>query len=160
MQLGETTSENDLPGTRARCCSHYRSTGLDTGSSRLAQILMMQAAHPRHLDDLATIGRLHWPWDGTVVGKGSVRAYSMVIFEIGFENAPELPFMEHDHSIQALSANGTYQPLDVGILPRRSRRDQLLLDAHTFDPLHEDRSVKSNRGPATDTWARCRRGTR
>ena len=137
----ETDAEKDLPGTRARWRSMTGRQVLDTGSSRLAQILRMQAAHPRHLDDLPTIGRLYWPWDGTVVGKGSVRAYSMVIFEKGFENAPELLFMEHDHSIQALSANGTHQPLDVRILPRRSRRDELLLDAHAFDPLHEDQSV-------------------
>ena len=65
----------------------------------------------------------------------------MIILQVRFENAPELPFMEHDHSIQAFSANGTHQPLDVGILPRGSRGDQLLPDAHAFDPLHEDRSV-------------------
>jgi hypothetical protein len=67
----------------------------------------MQAAYPRHLDDLPTLGRLYWLWDGTVVGKGSVRAGSMGIFEIGFENAPELLFMEHDRSIEAFSPNGT-----------------------------------------------------
>ena len=119
-----------------RC--HYRATGFDTGSSCLAQILMMQAAHPRHFDDLPTIGRLYWPWDGTVVAKGSVWAYSMVIFEIGFENAPELLFMKHDHSVQAFPPDRSDQALDVGALPRRSRGDQLLLDAHARNPLHED----------------------
>jgi hypothetical protein len=32
----------------------------------------------------------------------------MVIFEISFENAPDLPFMEHDDSIEAFSADGTH----------------------------------------------------
>jgi hypothetical protein len=102
---------------------------------------MMQAAHLRHLDDFPALGRLYWPWDGTVVGKGSVRAGSMVIFEMGFESAPELLFMEHDHSIQTFPPNGTYETLDIRVLPRSSRRDQFLLDAHALDPLLEDRSV-------------------
>jgi hypothetical protein len=65
----------------------------------------------------------------------------MIIFEVGFENMPQLPFIEHDHSIQAFTPNGTHQPLDVRVLPRRSRGNQLLLDAHALNPLHEDRSV-------------------
>ena len=102
---------------------------------------MMQSADLGHLDYLPTNGQLHRPWDRTVVGKGSVRAYSMVILEIGFENALELPFMEYDHSIQAFTPNGTYEALDVRGLPGRSRCDALLLDAHALDSLHEDRSV-------------------
>ena len=79
---------------------------------------MMQAADLRHLDYVTTIGRLHGAWDRTVVRERAVRAYLMVILQVRFENAPELPFMEHDHSIEAFSANGTHQPLDVGILPK------------------------------------------
>ena len=67
--------------------------------------------------------------------------YVVIILEVGFENLPQLSFMEYDHSIQAFSPNGTDQALDEGILPRRSRGDQFLLDAHALDPLHEDRSV-------------------
>ena len=68
---------------------------------------MMQATHPWQLDDLPMFGRLDWPWDWTVVRKRSVWADAMVILEIGFETAPELLFMEHDHSIQAFSPDGT-----------------------------------------------------
>src|ERR1035441_270096 len=70
-----------------------------------------------------------------------MRPYLMIIFKIGFENLSQLALVEHDHSIQAFSPNGTYQPLYVGALPRRSRGDELLLDAHALNPLHEERSV-------------------
>jgi len=38
-----------------------------------------------------------------VVVEGSMRAYVVIIFQAGFENAPHLPFNECDHSIQAFS---------------------------------------------------------
>lgn len=60
--------------------------------------------------------------------KRSMWAYAVVIFQVGFKNAPQLPFIEHDHAIQALTPNRTDQSLDVGTLPGRSRRDELLLD--------------------------------
>jgi hypothetical protein len=102
---------------------------------------MMQAADLGHLDHVPTFGWFGRSWDRTVVRERAVRAYLMAILQVGFENAPELPFMEHDHSIEAFLANRTHQPLDVGILPRRSRADQLLPDAHAFDGVHEGRSV-------------------
>jgi len=42
---------------------------------------------------------------------------AMVVFEAGFKHPPHLPLMEHNHSIQAFSPNGTAQPLGAGILP-------------------------------------------
>jgi hypothetical protein len=38
--------------------------------------------------------------------------------------------MEHDHMIEALATNGTNHSLDVGSLPRRTRRGQHFVDAH------------------------------
>ena len=38
---------------------------------------MMQAPDLRHLNNVSTIGRLHWPWDRTVVAKRSVWPCSM-----------------------------------------------------------------------------------
>ena len=102
---------------------------------------MMQTADQRHLDHVPTVWRLHRPRDWTVVRERSMRADFMIIFEVGFENLPQLPFIEHDHSIQTFAPNRTYQPLDVRVLPRRPRGDQLLLDAHALNPLHKDRSV-------------------
>jgi hypothetical protein len=90
----------------------------------------MQTADQRYLGHLPTVWGLNRPRDWTVVGEPSVRADFMVIFEVGFENLPQLLLMEHDYSIQAFTSNRTHQPLDVGALPRRSRGDHLLPDAH------------------------------
>jgi hypothetical protein len=61
--------------------------------------------------------------------------YVVIILKVGFENLPELPFIENDHLIQAFKPNRTHQPLEVGALPRGSRGDQLLLDACQGSPL-------------------------
>ena len=114
---------------------------IGSASSSLPQVVMMQTADSRYLNHLPPFRRLHRPRDRTVVGKRSVGTDVVVIFAVGFENLLQLSFMEYHHSIQAFSPNGTDQALDDGILPRRSRGDQLLLDAHALDPLHEDRAV-------------------
>ena len=44
-----------------------------------------------------------------------MRADFVVVFEVGFENLAQLPFLEHDHSIQAFTSNRTHQALDVGV---------------------------------------------
>src|ERR1035438_7955028 len=102
---------------------------------------MMQAADQRHLDHLPTVQRLHRPWNRTVVIEEAMRADFEVILEIGFENLPQLPFIENDHAIQAFPPDGSDEALDVGTLPRRSWGNQLLLDTHPLDPTHKVRSV-------------------
>src|SRR5690242_19879490 len=49
--------------------------------------------------------------------------------------------MEDDDSIQAFTPNRAHQSLDVGSLPGRSRRNELLLDTHAIDSMHEGRTV-------------------
>ena len=64
---------------------------------------MMQTAHQRHLGHLPTVWELNRPRDWTVVGERSVRPEFVVIFDVGLDNLAHLPFMEHDHSIQAFA---------------------------------------------------------
>ena len=54
----------------------------------------------------------------------AARADFMIIFEVGFENVSPLPFVEHDHSIQAFTPKRSHQPLHLRVLPRRLRGDQ------------------------------------
>src|SRR5450432_4663540 len=42
-------------------------------------------------------------------------------------------FAEDDHMIEALAPNGANHALDVGPVPRRSRRTKHFLDAHVVD---------------------------
>ena len=73
---------------------------------------MMQTADQRDLDHAPTVWRLHRPRDWTVVRERSVRADFMIIFEVGFENVRQLPFIEHDHSIQTFPPDGSDEPLE------------------------------------------------
>src|SRR5665213_785555 len=95
----------------------------DAASGSLSQVVMMQTADQWHLDHLSTLRRLHRPRNWTVVRERSVRTYFMVILEVGFENLSQLPFIEHDHLIQAFTPNRTHEPFHVGALPRRPRGD-------------------------------------
>jgi len=77
----------------------------------------MQPADQWQLDHLANGRHLHRPRDWTVVSERPVGPDFMVIFEVRFERAPQLPFIEHEDSLQALAPNRTDHSLDVGTLP-------------------------------------------
>jgi hypothetical protein len=74
-------------------------------SSCLTQIMMMEATDQGPFDDFAAVGRFDRPCHRTIMIEGSMGTYWRVIFEVGFENMPQLPFAEHDHSIQAFTPN-------------------------------------------------------
>jgi hypothetical protein len=42
----------------------------------------------------------------------------MVAIEVAPEHTAKVAFVQYNHVVQAVSADGTDQPLDVGILPR------------------------------------------
>src|SRR5262245_30991089 len=57
------------------------------------------------------------------------------------KNLPEVRLAEDQHPVQALATHGTNQTLYIRILPRRSRRDRSVADAHRPHPGREDMSV-------------------
>ena len=70
-----------------------------------------------------------------------MRAGRVVIIEVGFENAVKMAFAKNDHMVEAFSANGTDQSLDVRILPRRVRGTDDFLDAQVLDAILEPLAV-------------------
>jgi len=128
-------------------------------SSRLTEVVMMEATDHGQLNHCAAIGCFDRSWHRTIVIEGSVRTDIMVILEVGFEYLPQLPFIEDQHSVRAFTPNRTHLPLDAGVLPRRSRGDQLLLDAHALNPQHEDRSGDRITVPQQILGRCVRRGT-
>src|SRR5260370_4103698 len=46
-----------------------------------------------------------------------------------------MPFSKHDHVLQAVTSNGSDQPLHVGPLPWAGRRREDLLHAHALDSM-------------------------
>src|SRR5215472_9242477 len=64
-----------------------------------------------------------------------------VISEIFSQNPFQMPPSQHDHVIQASSANRADQPFRERILPRTSRCREHLGDAHSLNPVSEMTTV-------------------
>ena len=61
----------------------------------------------------------------------------MIIRKVGVQDSSQVPLSQHDHMIQALSADRANQPLHIGVLPGTLEGRDHLLDAHGADPLAE-----------------------
>jgi hypothetical protein len=61
-----------------------------------------------------------------VVGAGAAR-----------QDATQVIVAEEDHVIEALATDRADHALGVGVLPRRTRRDQDVVDAHDLDLVRE-----------------------
>src|SRR5262249_4428434 len=60
---------------------------------------------------------------------------------------------KYDHVVETSPSDRADQPLDVGILPRRSGRSRLVPSAHRAQPLPEDGAIRSV--PVPNKIARC-----
>ena len=86
-------------------------------------------------------GPLDCPTQWRVFSQGQVRAHLIVIRPIRRKNLSQVRLAKDQHPVQALATYGANQALYVRILPRRSRRDRSIADAHRPDPGHKDMSV-------------------
>ncbi len=59
----------------------------------------------------------------------------MVVHEVRTKDAPQVSLVEHDDVIQTLSADRTYEPLAIRILPGRPRRANDFFDSHVLNAL-------------------------
>jgi hypothetical protein len=59
----------------------------------------------------------------------------MVVFKVTAQDATQVLLVAHDDIVQAFSPDGTNQPFDVGILPRRSRSREHFLYAKVLDSM-------------------------
>src|SRR5437660_2139923 len=58
-----------------------------------------------------------------------------------------------EHVVETFPSDRADQPLDVRVLPRRSRSSRLVPNAHGTQPLHEDRTIRSV--PVPNKVTRC-----
>src|SRR5215470_11366445 len=70
------------------------------------------------------------PYPAACFYPGQVRTDLIVIRRIKRKNLPQVRFAKDQHPVQALATHGANQTLHVRILPRRSRRDRSVADAH------------------------------
>ena len=80
---------------------------------------------------------------GAVIVEGLMRAGGVVVREVTAQQAPEVPFVDHDDVIEAFPSNRPDDALGEGILPGRSRGDEDLAHLQAFDPPSEHVAVDS-----------------
>ena len=78
---------------------------------------MMQATDLGDFNHLTNPARHDRAWVGAILGKRKMGARSMVILEVGRQDAAEMALVEDHHVIQMLAADRAYDPLDIGVLP-------------------------------------------
>ena len=106
-------------------------------SRRAAFITMVQAAQISQLDDASLGWSLRPSWLWGVLAQRQMGAPPMVIIRITRKVLVQRTLAEHDHMVQALTADRADQPFDVRPLPRRPRRRQHLLDPLRSHLVHE-----------------------
>ena len=59
----------------------------------------------------------HLPRSWAVLRERQMRSGARVVGEVRFEDSLQVPSVEHDHMIEAFTANGSDQPFDYAVLP-------------------------------------------
>ena len=81
----------------------------------------MQAADLRDRDHLSDLARDYGSWVRAILIERKMGTRSMVILKVGRQDPAQMAFVDDHNVIQMLSADRAYDPLDIGVLPRRSR---------------------------------------
>jgi hypothetical protein len=105
-------------------------------------IAVVQSANQGNGDDLASSRALCRTFYWAIFGKSEVCPGSMVVIDVGRENAPEVPFIEYDNVIETFSTDRTDDALDVCILPGGSWCCDDLLNSHSPDALTESVAIR------------------
>jgi hypothetical protein len=101
-------------------------------------VLMMETAEIGAGHDATHDRRLDWTGDRRVVVQGKMSPRAVVVGDIRHEDAPQMPFVQHDDVVQAFPPDRADQPFHVGILPGRARRRASVRDAETGDAAGDD----------------------
>src|SRR2546426_3077646 len=106
-------------------------------------ITMVQAADFRDLNDISRFQCLNWPWVRSVLVQGQMSPGIEIVPEVSLQRPSQMPLTEHNHVIDALSANASNDPFREWILPGTSCCRQHLLNAHSLNPISELATVDS-----------------
>ena len=101
----------------------------------------MQSAHERQFNDFALVGRFNRLRFRAVLGQRPMRAVTMIIAQIVGENAAQVVLVQLDDVVQAFPADGADQSFDHGILPRGTRRNELLFKTQVLESAHEGGAI-------------------
>src|ERR1700687_681569 len=98
---------------------------------------MMQTTDLRERDNLAGSGRVYRSALRTILVECEMGSRFVVILKVGRQHTAQVTLTEDDDVIEALAAHRANDALDVGVLPRRARRRNDLLDSHHLKAIAE-----------------------
>src|SRR5215831_17207179 len=98
---------------------------------------MMQSADFPDLNNPADLWILNRPGLRGVLIQRQVRPRPIVIPEVTLQNSTQMPLVDHDHVVQAFSANTSDHPFCITVLPRTPGRYRNLLDTQSIDSCRE-----------------------
>ncbi len=78
---------------------------------------MVESAEMRKSDNAARVRSIHGAWLRALLVQGKMSSRGVVIGAVGAKHPTQMLFVENDQVVEAVSANRSDQPLDVGILP-------------------------------------------
>jgi len=100
---------------------------------------MVQTTEDGHWNDPP--GPVERSRDWGVFVQRQVSPESVVIRDIGRDDAAEMGLAEHDEMVQTFPSDRADRPFDTGILPRRSRCRRPIANAHGFEASAQDGTV-------------------
>ena len=71
------------------------------------------------------------------------RTRLVIVARVRSQQMAKVPLAEHDNVVKTFPADRTDRPFTISVLPRRSRRDWLIPDAHRPNAADEDVAVDS-----------------
>lgn len=98
---------------------------------------MVQAADLWERDNVAGRGRLHAPGLGAILSEREMCSALVVVFKVCQQYAAQVTLIEDDDVIETFATDRANDAFDIGVLPRRSRRGDDLLDSHRLNTVAE-----------------------
>ena len=102
---------------------------------------MVQSPDLGESDDLSTLSLVRRSRIGRVLLEREVSTGPVVVLPVVREDSAEMPLVENDYVVQALSAQRSNESLRVGVLPRGARSDRHLVKAERLNSPVKVRAV-------------------
>jgi hypothetical protein len=101
----------------------------------------VQAADLWEGNNVTCRGRLYRPRLRAILAEREMCTASVVVVEVRRQHTAQVTLIEDEDVIEAFAADRADDAFDIGVLPRRSRRGDDLLDGRRLDMVAEDRPI-------------------
>ena len=101
----------------------------------------VQAADLWEGDNVAGRGRLYRTRLGAILAEREMCSALVVVLEVCRQNSAQMTLIEDDDVIETFSTDRADDAFNIGVLPRRSRRGDDLLDGHRLNTIAEGPTI-------------------